>query len=111
MTPEDREEIQVMIENAFLKLPEITSKMIVRHYALTNAWKKFWNDNKHYAKHGELVASIVKKVDDDNPGADYDEIFKKAIPIIDKSIEKCDTLNTTKVEKPSKEERDLGVLG
>ena len=114
MTPEDRQEVEFIvqqaIENAFLKLPEITSKMLVRHYALTNAWKKFWKDNPQYSKHGQLVAEIVSKVDSENPGMDYDSILAKSKARIEIAIKQSTNLNMDKVEKPSKEERNLGVL-
>ena len=110
ITPEEREGIITeAIERALLAIPEVIGNLIASHVSLTKANKKFYSDYPELAEDKNLVASVVELVDSKNPGVDYEELLKKALPEIRERIKLTSGIDTASVSRPEKRDLDLNI--
>lgn len=105
MLPEDRQEIEQIIDQKILefalKLPDIISNLVMESTAKFNLYKDFLTDNKGlYERNPDLVSKIIMETEGKNPGKSYIEILKLATPLIKERLDTMKGLDFTKTEKP-----------
>jgi len=89
------------IETAFLAVPELVSKLFIERMAMRELAKKFYDNNKEFKKHGDIVASVLEEIEGKNPGKKYADLLVESVPIIQKRIALIEGLDTTDgVTKP-----------
>jgi hypothetical protein len=74
------------VETAIRKLPEIVIKMVATTTAIKAMSSDFYEKNKDFAEHKDIVHSVVQDIESKNPDLDYGEILKQAEPIIKEKI-------------------------
>jgi hypothetical protein len=111
ITPEEREEIiNAAVEKALLVLPETVGSLITGHMALSKLNTQFYKDYPEFKDRKDIVASIIEKIDGENPALDYKDILGKAVPEIRRRIETVDSLNMKSVSSnPSRTYEPLTV--
>jgi len=96
ITEEEKQEIiDKAVEKALLVLPETVGTMMMEQAALNKINAKFYSDYPEFAKRKDIVASVIEKIDSENPGADYKDILKKAVPEIRKQLDIVNNLDTS----------------
>ncbi len=101
VTPEEREEIiNAAVEKTILMIPEVIGRVIQEKVAIGKLSKKFYDDNKDFYDHKDLVASIISVKEAENPGKPYDQILDLAVPEIRKQIKSYASVNNKDVAKP-----------
>jgi hypothetical protein len=107
MTPEDRQEVFEIIESFFLQIPKLVASMYAEEIQKNKLKLKFFEDNKEFSNHMNIVGKTIEEVDSKNPGISYDRILDLSIPLIKKRIEDISSLDLTTNEKP----KDLSYHG
>ena len=110
---EERESIiRETLERAMLLLPELVGNLLTSHIATLKLNKKVFDENPEFQKHKGIVASVLESIEGQNVGMKYEEVIKKAIPVIKQQIGMVSGLDTTTVTRPSRNLSgiDLGVL-
>jgi hypothetical protein len=111
ITPEEREEIiNAAVEKALLLLPDTVGSLIANHVSLSKINSQFYKDHPEFKDKKDIVASIIEKIDGENPTMDYKDILGKAVPEIRRRIETVDSLNMKTVSpNPSRAYEPLTV--
>jgi hypothetical protein len=111
ITPEERESIILeAVERALLVLPETIGSLLTSHMALAKINSQFYKDHPEFKDKKDIVASIIEKIDGENPTLDYKDILGKAVPEIHRRIETVDSLNMKSVSSnPSRTYEPLTV--
>lgn len=91
-----------IIEQIFLKLPDIIGNLMSTQSSLNKLNKKLYSDNPEFRNNKDLVANIIEDVEGKNPGKNYEDIIKSAIPIIKERMEIVNKLNVTDIKDPGK---------
>lgn len=103
ITSEERQQIvDEVIERILLSLPELVGNLMTSHVSLLKINKEFYKNNKEFAGHKDIVASVVEKVEGENPGMEYSKILEKAAPIIRERLKISSKLNMDSVAKPNR---------
>ena len=101
VTAEEREEIIVAaVERTLLAIPEVIGNLMVNHAMMAKINKEFYDKNKEFIPHKDVVRSVVEKVEGFNTVDDYDKILKDAVPEIKRVISTMKSMDTKTV--PSK---------
>lgn len=88
VTEEERQSIiNEAVEKALLALPSVMGNLMAQQATYSKLTSKFYRDHPEFAKHKDIVASCIEKVDGQNPTLPFDEKLKKAEPEIQKQIE------------------------
>lgn len=74
--------VQKCIERLLKILPEVVGNLMTSHAANFKIREDFYKANFEFKNHQDLVREAIAKVDLENPTMGYEEILKKAIPII-----------------------------
>ena len=102
MNIEERELLKnEIIEQIFLKLPEIIGNLMSSQASLNKLNKKFYSDNPEFRNNKDLVVNVIEEVEGKNPGKDYESIVKLATPIIRQRMGIVNKLNTNNVHRPA----------
>lgn len=101
-TEEKQQIVDEVMERILLSLPELIGNLMTSHMALLKMNREFYKNNVEFAKHKDVVASVVEKVEGDNPGMNYNEILKKAVPLIKERLNITSKLNIDSVSRPSR---------
>lgn len=111
ITPEERNEIiNAAVEKALLLLPDTVGSLITEHVALTKINAEFYKSHPEFKDRKDIVASVIEKVDGENPLLDYKDVLGKAVPEIKRRIETVESLNMTSVTpNPSRAYESLNV--
>ena len=74
------------VESAIQMTPALTAQLIKTAVGTRKITDKFLADNPGFAGHETIVQEIVRKVEIDNPGMDYQQILQAAVPRINAKI-------------------------
>uniref|UniRef100_A0A6M3JFP2 Uncharacterized protein n=1 Tax=viral metagenome TaxID=1070528 RepID=A0A6M3JFP2_9ZZZZ len=95
ITEEEKQEIiDKAVEKALLMLPEVVGNLMAQHVALSKVNSKFYADHPEFKEKKEIVASIVEKIEGENPLMKYEDLLDKAIPSIRQRIKDAGNLST-----------------
>jgi len=108
ITEEERQSIiNEAVEKALLMLPEVVGNLITNQVSLIKINRQFYSKYPEFAKNKDIVASVIEMVEGNNPGVDYEELLKRAVPMIKERIKTVQNLDKLSVTKPN---RDLSKL-
>lgn len=103
ITDEERQSIiNEAVEKALLMLPEVVGNLIMNQAHLVRVNRQFYEKYPDFAKNKDVVASVVERLEGDNPGINYTELLDKAAPVIREQIRTMKGLNTTSITKPNR---------
>ena len=74
------------VENAIRKLPEVVSRLMATTAATKALTQRFFEDNKDFEKHKDIVTAVVQDVESLHPDWDYAAILKEAEDKIQQKI-------------------------
>lgn len=102
MTPEERqsiidEAVNKAVERALLVLPDTVGSLLTDHIALSKINSEFYAKHPEFKTHKESVASVLEKLDGENPLLDHKDLLDKAIPEIRERIKTVESLNMDSV--------------
>ena len=114
LTEEDKQEIKEIIQAALqallpaiaekaaeinlLAIPETVGNMMKEQVIQTKLNKDFYEKYKQFKPHKKLVVLVIEKVDGENPGMDYENILKLAVPLIEERVRIEKSLNMTTID-------------
>ena len=102
MTPEDREEIQAMITEAFLKMPEVVAALFQEKLVLQKMRDQFYAEHKSFEKHKDIVASTMEELEGANSGKTYEQLLKESVPVVQRRIDAIGKANLQHIDtKPT----------
>ncbi len=90
--------VQKVIERMLKILPEVVGNLMSSHALNFKLSEDFYKTNPDFKNHRDLVRESIAKIDLENPTLGYEEILKKAIPVINAGIK--DKMSVT-MERPS----------
>lgn len=90
------------IEAAIRKLPEVVSRMVANTTAVQTMTKDFFNRNKDFDTHKEIVAAVIQDVESKNPAWDYNKILNEAEGSIKEKIVATKNIPKLSLDKPTK---------
>ena len=103
MNSEERELLKnEIIEQLFLKLPDIIGNLMSTQATLNKLNKKLYSENPEFRNNKDLVVQVIEEVEGNNPGKEYSEMIQLAIPVIKERIKIVNTLNVNDVKQPMK---------
>jgi hypothetical protein len=79
---EKRDIIEQAKEEFLLMLPATIGNLLANHAAMTKLNAQFYKDHPEFAENKQVVASVLEKVDGENPLLPYEDKLNKAIPLI-----------------------------
>jgi hypothetical protein len=104
MTSEEKEEIiNLAVERALLSLPEVVGNLMAQQAAFSKMNTQFYKENPEFVNHKQVVASVLEKIDGENPSLDYDKKLKSAVPLIRERIAMLSRLDMTKADRPNRD--------
>lgn len=111
ITPEERQEIiDAAVEKALLVLPETMGSLITDHITMAKLNSQFYKDHPEFKDDKDIVASVIEKIDGENPLLDYKEKLGKAVPEIKRRIDTVKSLDMKNVSSnPSRTYEPLNV--
>ena len=74
------------VEAAIRKLPEVVSRMVSNTSATQAMTKDFFNRNKIFEDHKDIVRSVIQDVESQHPEWDYAKILEASASIINDKI-------------------------
>ena len=102
------EERQSIIQEVFLKMPEVIGNLMSNHAVMMKLNKELYSKFPEFVNSKDVVSSVIEMIEGKNPGLAYEKVVEQAIPVIKDRIKTIKPLDVTSVNKPS---RDLnGVL-
>ena len=108
ITEEEKQEIiNLAVEKALLKLPEVVGNLMANQAMMAKINKKFYAENPELVNHKQLVGEVIEKVESDSPGKSYEEIIRAATPIIKSRLGNMKGLNLDPISKPSRNVSNL----
>ena len=108
ITEEERQSIiNEAVEKALLALPEVVGNLMANQASLMKMNREFYKKYPEFSTEKDLVASVVEKVDSDNPGIGYEKILERSVPLIRERLRIVKSLDFKSVERPS---RDLSTI-
>ena len=103
ITKEERDEIiNAAVEKTLLTLPEVVGNLIMNEAKLLRLNRTFYEKFPEFAKDKSLVASVIEKVESDNPGLDYEKLLERAVPYIKERIKTTVGLDKESVKRPGR---------
>ena len=110
LTEREQYLIDKAVEKALLKLPEVVGNLMTQHASLVQMNREFYKNNPDFANHKDVVASVIEKVDGENPLLEYDQKLARAVPEIKKRIELLKTIDIKSVSSsPKRDYKDFDV--
>ncbi len=103
ITEEERQSIiNEAKEQTLLAIPEVIGNLIQTHLHSIKLNKKFYTDFPEFNSNRDLVTQIVESVEGKNPGLDYEQILKQAVPVIRERMKTVKSLDLQKITKPNR---------
>lgn len=99
-SPREEEIIAETLTRAMNILPEVIGNLMIQKSTTGKLSMKFFEENKSFLKHTDIVASTLEDVQNDNPGLQMGEWLELAKPIISKRIDIVDKSDFEKPEYP-----------
>src|SRR3990167_4983194 len=99
------------VESVIKQIPEVISRLMVSTQAHKKMISDFYQHNKEFESHKEIVSKVVQDIECDNPEKNYEDILKLAEPIIKQKIAGESLSKGLPLDKPEKVSLDgNGVL-
>jgi hypothetical protein len=103
ITEEERQSIiNEAKEQTLLAIPEVIGNLIQNHLHLIKLNKKFYDEFPEFNKNRDLVAQVVEYVEGKNPGIDYEQVLKQAVPVIRERMKTVKSLDLKNITKPNR---------
>ena len=111
VSKEERESIILeAIERVLLITPEVIGNLITDHVAMAKINAEFYKNHPEFKDHKESVASVLEKLDGENPLLNHKDLLDKALPEIRERIKTVGSLNTDSVSpNPSRTYEPLSI--
>jgi hypothetical protein len=77
-------------------LPEVVGNLMTQHIALSKMNTAFYKEHPEFTEKKQIVASIVEKIEGENPLMKYEDLLVKAVPEIRRRIQDTKGLDATK---------------
>ena len=74
------------IENTIRRWPDVATRLTATAIATKAATKEFYDKNKDFIDHKDIVTAVVQDIDSKDPTLSYGEMLKKAEPIVREKI-------------------------
>ncbi len=113
ITDEERESIiNEAVERTLLAIPEVIGNLITNRATMMKLQRELFAANPEFQGNRDVVSTVIQSIESGNPGMKYEEVIKKAVPIIKEHLKTAKDLNTSEVKRPSRnlENIDLGEL-
>ena len=102
--PEERQAIiNEAVEKALLRLPEVVGNLITSHISSIKINKQFYDKFPEFKDSKDLVAKVIEKLENDNPGVDYTKLLDLAAPLIKEQIKTVGSIDLKNVLKPNRD--------
>jgi len=102
ITEEERQSIiNEAVEKALLRLPEIIGNLMMNQANLLKLNRTFYEKHKEFSARKDVVASVVEKLESENPGLEYSKLLDKAVPLIKEQLKTGSKLDLATVSKPN----------
>jgi hypothetical protein len=103
ITDEERQSIiSEVVEKTLLAIPEVIGNLIQNHLHLLKLNKKFYQEFPEFNEKRDIVAQVVEYVEGKNPGVDYEQILKQAVPVIRERMKTVSSLDLKNLTKPNR---------
>ena len=96
---EKQEIIDKAVEKALLLLPETVGSLMANQATLHKLNREFYTKYPEFNEQREATASVIEKIEGDNPLMKYEDILKEAPPQIRQRINTMKNLNMDNVSK------------
>jgi len=101
---EKQQIIDAAVEKALLLLPSVMGNLMAQQATYSRLTSQFYKDHPSFAKHKDVVAACIEKVDGSFPTLPYEEKLKRAIPDIEATIKTLSVAGTQEVQgKPNRQ--------
>lgn len=105
----DAQELNKVLEDTIIKATENTLRaipvMLGKLFQVTSVTtalvQKVYEENPEFQDYKEVVVMTIHELDGQNPGLDYTEVVKKAVPIIKQKIADYSKIANQIVETPT----------
>ncbi|MBE9570039.1 MAG: hypothetical protein IMF11_05405 [Proteobacteria bacterium] len=102
--------INEAVKKALLLLPETVGNLITDHVAMSKINADFYKAHPEFKDHKDSVASVLEKLDGENPFLNHKDLLGKAVPEIRERIKTMGSLNTDSVSpNPSRTYEPLSI--
>ncbi len=89
-------------EKVLLRLPEVMGNLMKNHAETNALTKKFHNDYPEFKNDPGSVQSVVGQLERDNAGMLYEDILRKAAPMIKERMKTIESLDIDSISERSK---------
>lgn len=96
------EELNQVAEKVLLKIPAVIGNLMANQAVITKLSQDFYKNHPEFESNKAAVASVVEKVESENPGMTYDKVLNLSIPLIRERLKVTSKLNLTDHNKPSR---------
>ena len=79
--------INKAIEGILLQMPDVIGNLMKNHAVLHKTNREFYERYPEFAKHKNVVASVLQQIEGTNPTAKYEDILQQAMPEIQRQID------------------------
>jgi len=97
------------VEKAYLAMPETIGALMAQHASLLSINKKFYGEHPDFTKHKSIVQSVVEQLEGQTPLAKYEDLLKKAVPLIQERIAIQAGVDMTTVKRPDRHLPGLSI--
>jgi hypothetical protein len=104
----DQEIIDKAVEKALLMIPEVVGNLMANHAAMHKTNMDFYERYPEFRDKKNIVASILEKVEGENPLMKHEDLLNKAVPFIKQRVELTKNLD---MNVPSTVNRDFSNNG
>jgi hypothetical protein len=111
ITEEERQSIiNEAIERALLLLPEVVGNLIMSQAKMIKLSREFHKKYPDLVTNKELAASVIEKIESENPGGDFSKVLEKAAPLIRERLRTVKSLDLNTVKRPNRDLSSLNVI-
>ena len=86
-------------ERMTVRMVEIVSNLMMNSAEVFKLNKDLYKDHPEFKEHIDSVRSVLKKLEEENPGVAYVDLIKQAVPLIKDRIKTIAPLDIEKVAK------------
>lgn len=98
------------VERTLLIMPEVIGNLITDHVSMAKINAEFYKAHPEFKDHKESVASVIEKINGENPLLGHKDLLGKAVPEIQERIKTAGSLNMETVSpNPSRSYEPLNT--
>jgi hypothetical protein len=103
ITEEERQSIiNEAVEKALLSLPEVIGSLLKNQAGLMKLSKELFTSHPEFKDSPDILASVIERVESDNPGIDYKKIIELSTPLIKEQMRIKKPLDMKNVSRPNR---------